>query len=299
MGILRLSHVDVRVPDLDLATAYYTEVMGLLEVERTATEVFLKCWDEDRPPLGQLSYDPRVGMDLISFKVEHDDDLAELESRVERYGFPVRRVSRGEAVGQGESIRFETPSGQMMELVRDVEKVGGLLPKLNPPPFPPQDLPGIAPPRIDHVLVTAEEVGEATRFYMEVLGFRLTEQLLDGNGHQIGVWMERSHSPARPRHRHRGQRRRCTTSRSGSTTGTTSARRPTSWPTTASRSTSARPATASPAATPSTSSTRWAPATRCSPAATGPTRTSRPSPGPRTTSAGRSSTTRATSTSGS
>ncbi|HSO53786.1 MAG TPA: VOC family protein, partial [Actinomycetes bacterium] len=195
MGILRLSHVDVRVPDLDLATAYYTEVMGLLEVERTATEVFLKCWDETDHHSVKLSYAPRVGLDLISFKVEADEDLAELESRVERYGFPVRRVSRGESVGQGESIRFETPSGQLMELVREVERVGGLLPKVNPPPFPPQGLAGIAPPRIDHVLVTAEEVGEATRFYMEVLGFRLTEQLLDGNGHQIGVWMERSHSP--------------------------------------------------------------------------------------------------------
>ena len=30
MGILRLSHVEVRVPDLELATAYYTEVLGLL-----------------------------------------------------------------------------------------------------------------------------------------------------------------------------------------------------------------------------------------------------------------------------
>jgi len=28
-----------------------------------------------------------------------------------------------------------------------------------------------------------------------VLGFRVTEQLLDGNGHQIGTWMERSHTP--------------------------------------------------------------------------------------------------------
>jgi catechol 2,3-dioxygenase len=195
MGILRLSHVDVRVPDLDLATAYYTEVLGLLEVERTATEVFLKCWDETDHHSVKLSYAPRVGLDLISFKVEQDEDLADLESRVERYGFPVRRVSRGESVGQGESIRFDTPSGQQMELVREVERVGGLLPKVNPPPFPPQGLAGIAPPRIDHVLVTAEEVGEATRFYMEVLGFRLTEQLLDGNGHQIGVWMERSHSP--------------------------------------------------------------------------------------------------------
>ena len=29
-GILRLSHLDVRVPDLDLAVAYYAEVVGLV-----------------------------------------------------------------------------------------------------------------------------------------------------------------------------------------------------------------------------------------------------------------------------
>ena len=80
MGILRLSHVDVRVPDLDLATAYYTEVLGLLEVERSATEVYLKCWDEPDHHSVKLAYAPRVGLDLISFKVEADEDLAELES---------------------------------------------------------------------------------------------------------------------------------------------------------------------------------------------------------------------------
>ena len=86
-----------------------------------------------------------------------------------------------------------------MELVCDVEKTGSLLGKLNPTPVPPPDLPGIAPPRMDHLLVNAEEVGEATRSSQDVLGFRLTEQVLDGNGHQLGVWLERSHSPARPR----------------------------------------------------------------------------------------------------
>ena len=78
MGILRLSHVDVRVPDLDLATAYYTEVLGLLETGRDAERVFLKCWDEDDHHSVKLSYAPRVGLDLISFKVEADEDLADL-----------------------------------------------------------------------------------------------------------------------------------------------------------------------------------------------------------------------------
>ena len=103
-------------------------------------------------------------------------------------------MSKGEEIGQGESIRFATPSGHEMELVHRVDKVGGLLPKINPHPTV-QGLKGIAPPRMDHLLVTAEEVPEASKFYMDVLGFRLTEQLLDGDGHQIGTWMERSHSP--------------------------------------------------------------------------------------------------------
>ncbi|MGH8931215.1 MAG: catechol 2,3-dioxygenase [Egibacteraceae bacterium] len=194
MGILRLAHVDIRTPDLDLSSAYYTEVLGLLEVARTGDSVYLKCWDEQNHHSLRLRYHARNGLDLMSFRVEREDDLAELEAKVERYGFHVQRISKGTEVGQGESIRFETPSGQTMELVHDLERTGGLLPKRNPPPVP-HGLPGIAPPRMDHVLVTAEEVGEAAAFYMDVLGFRLTEQLLDGNGHQLGVWMERSHSP--------------------------------------------------------------------------------------------------------
>lgn len=194
MGILRLSHVDIAVPDLDLASAYYEGVMGMVPAGEDGDRRFLKCWDETDHHSLAVRYDPRVGLDRFSFKVEHVDDLDLLEQAVETYGYRVERISRGEEVGQGESIRFETPSGQEMELVHDVERTGSAVGTTNPHPRP-MDLPGIAPPRMDHLLITAEEVGEATRFYREVLGFRLTEQLLDGDGHQIGTWMERSHSP--------------------------------------------------------------------------------------------------------
>jgi catechol 2,3-dioxygenase len=194
MGILRLGHVDVTVTDLDLATAYYTEVIGMLVVARDDTSVYLKCWDEADHHSLRLVYAPRTGMELMSFKVEREDDLSDLENAVTRYGFPVSRVSKGESVGQGESIRFETPSGHTMELVHDVERVGRYNGSLNPRPFV-DGIPGIAPPRMDHILVKAEEVGEATSFYMDVLGFRITEQLLDGDGHQVATWLERSHSP--------------------------------------------------------------------------------------------------------
>ena len=41
MTILRLSHVELRVPDLELATAYYSEVVGMVETGRDAQRVFL------------------------------------------------------------------------------------------------------------------------------------------------------------------------------------------------------------------------------------------------------------------
>jgi catechol 2,3-dioxygenase len=194
VGILRLAHVDVTVTDLDLATAYYTEVMGMNVVARDADSVYLKCWDEVDHHSLKLTYAPRVGFDLMSFRVRNEDDLSDLENAVSKYGFPVQRLSKGEYLGQGESIRFQTPSGHTMELVHDIDKTGRMLPSVNPTPFV-EGLRGIAPPRMDHLLVTAEEVGDASKFYQDVLGFRLTEQLLDGDGHQIGTWMERSHSP--------------------------------------------------------------------------------------------------------
>lgn len=198
-GILRLGHVDVTVTDLDLATAYYTEVMGM-EISALAEDsVYLKCWDEEDHHSLRLRYAPRTGMDLMAFKVHHEDDLADLETKVSQFGFPVERISKGETLGQGESIRFSTPSGHLMELVADVEKVGTSRPRHQPGESPsgfgPSPRDRIAPPRMDHMLITAEEVGDSTQFYMDVLGFRITEQLLDGNGHQLGTWLERSHSP--------------------------------------------------------------------------------------------------------
>ncbi|MEE9416724.1 MAG: catechol 2,3-dioxygenase [Acidimicrobiales bacterium] len=194
MGVLRLSHVDITVTDLELAAAYYTQVMGLDLVERTPDRLFFKCWDERDHHCLAIRHDTRVGLDRFAFKVESEDDLAHFERRIEASGYVVDRISEGEEIGQGESIRFELPSGHQMELVANVDKVGGRLPLINPPPIV-DGLVGIAPPRIDHLLVHAEEVPEIARFFQDVLDFRLTEQLLDGGGHQTIAFLERSAKP--------------------------------------------------------------------------------------------------------
>lgn len=194
MGILRLGHVEVRVPDLELATAYYTEVLGLKETARDGERVYLKGWDEHEHHSVILRYAPRYGLDHMAFKVETTEDLEVLEKAAEQYGCRVHRLAPDEELAMGQGIRCVTPSGHEVELYAVMQKVGNGLPKTNPPPEP-DDLVGIHPPRIDHLLVTTEDVGDAAHFYMKVLGFRLTEQIISRQGHQLGVWLERSHTP--------------------------------------------------------------------------------------------------------
>ena len=67
MSIMRLSHVEIRVPDLELATAYYTEVLGLYETAREPERVFLKCWDEHQHHSVILKYAPTYGLEHFGF----------------------------------------------------------------------------------------------------------------------------------------------------------------------------------------------------------------------------------------
>src|ERR671921_2285932 len=98
--ILRLQHVEVRVPDLELCAAYYTEVLGLIETARDVRDgverVFLKCWDEHEHHSVVLRQAPTYGLDHMSFKVAELEDLDHYTERVEEYGIPVKRYGAGE-----------------------------------------------------------------------------------------------------------------------------------------------------------------------------------------------------------
>jgi catechol 2,3-dioxygenase len=194
MGILRLSHVEIRVPDLELATAYYSEVVGLLETAREPERVFMKCWDEHQHHSVVLVYAPTHGLNSFGFKVTDAADLDHYARRLQAAGVEVQRLDKGEwGPGHGQAIRFDLPSGHRMELVHGMEQVGNLLPRTNPPPRP-MNLTGIAPPRLDHLFLTAEEVDTVTVFLRDVLDFRLTEQVMGDDGFQIATWLEVSHT---------------------------------------------------------------------------------------------------------
>ena len=123
MAIYRLGHVEVRVPDLELCAAYYTEVVGLREVERDAGHVYLKGWDEHDHHSVILTEAARYGVEHIAFKTESVDDLEDYETVLERYGSSVERLAKDDERALGDAIRFDTPSGHVMEIYASMEKV--------------------------------------------------------------------------------------------------------------------------------------------------------------------------------
>lgn len=194
-GIIRLSHVDVRVPDLELALAYYAEVVGLVVTDRGRERAYLKGWDEHQHHSLILSAAPTYGLNSLGFKVGSLDELDRLAGRLAAAGCDLARFHPGELYpASGTVVRFEAPSGHLVDLETGMRQVGNGLPQLNPPPAP-ADLVGMHPPRIDHVFLLCEDVDHTTRFFAEVLEFRLTEQILADDGHQLATFLERDHSP--------------------------------------------------------------------------------------------------------
>ncbi len=195
MGVLRLSHAEIRVPDIEIAHAYYTEVVGLIETARTDDRVFLKAWDEHQHHSIILMAAPTYGLESVGFKVEHQEDLDLFAGRLAARGIVATRFGPGEiGLGSGEVCRFTGPSGHVIDLVHGMEQVGNGLPVHNPPPAPDR-MTGIAPPRIDHIFLMCEDVDGVTSFFQEVFDFRLTEQIMADDGHQLVTFLERSHSP--------------------------------------------------------------------------------------------------------
>jgi catechol 2,3-dioxygenase len=193
-GILRLSHLELRVPDLELATAYYTEVLGLVETDRDHERVYLKCWDEHQHHSLVLVDAPSYGVDVVGWKVHTRADLDHYAQRLETAGYPTTWFMAGElGPGSGDTVRFEAPSGHVVDLTYGMAQVGNLLPQTNPPPEP-LGLLGIHPPRLDHVFLMCEDVDAVTAFYEQVLDFRLTEQIVSDDGHQLCTFLERTHT---------------------------------------------------------------------------------------------------------
>lgn len=189
MSIMRIGRAELRVMDLEKAVDYYSNVIGLDVVGSSEGKVYFKAWDEYDHHSLILQEADSPGLDHMAFKVETIDELAQFEKKIEQFGLTLKRISKGTRLGEGEAIRFELPTGHQMELYADIKQLGTRTGSLNPHPWP-DGLRGIAPHRLDHLLLTGDDVETVTRFFTEVLDMHQSERIMTVDGEtMVGSFM--------------------------------------------------------------------------------------------------------------
>jgi catechol 2,3-dioxygenase len=193
-GVLRPGHAVVRVLDLDESVHFYTNVMGLKETGRdNSGRVYFKTHAERDHNSFVIRKADRAGMDCFAFKVLNKATLDTLDGRLREYGVSTERVPAGEMLETGERVRFQVPTGHMIELYAEKTDVGNGMGYTNPEVFV-QNTVGINPIRMDHCLIYGGDIDGNKKLFEEVLDFSLVERVkLEDGTTDLATWLTCSH----------------------------------------------------------------------------------------------------------
>ena len=192
-GVMRPGHVQLRVLNLEAALAHYRDLLGLIETGRDEQgRVYLKAWTETDKFSLVLREADEPGMDFMAFKVVDEATLERLGDDLARHGCVVELVAAGELKGCGRRVRFLAPSGHFFELYAEKEYTGKWgIEEVNPEAWP-RGLKGMRALRFDHCLMYGDELEATYELFTEVLGFYLTEQVVDDQGKRIAQFLSLS-----------------------------------------------------------------------------------------------------------
>lgn len=190
-GVMRPGHAQIRVLDMDEATHFYGNVLGLIETGRDSVgRVYYRAWDERDHNSVILQPSDRAGVDHLAFKVSSVETLEKLDSDLRAYGLSTERIPAGELLQTGERVRFEIATGHLIDLYAEKSAVKTPQTVLNPPPWNPESERGIGPSRYDHALIYGPDIEKVQDLFVNVLGFYLTEQvLLEDNKTQLTLFL--------------------------------------------------------------------------------------------------------------
>ena len=208
-GVMRPGHLQLRVLDLQESVKFYTDVLGLVETARDAQgRVYFKAWDERDHNSLIIRQADKAGMDFMAFKVDSEASLEKFDADLRAYGVKTERIPAGELLETGERVRFELPTGHLIELYVAKSDVGNGQSYVNPDAWTPLAEHGIAPTRMDHALLYGPNIEEAQKILVDILGFFLVEHVEIEENNDLAIWLScstKAHDIAFVRHAEPGK----------------------------------------------------------------------------------------------
>lgn len=181
-GVMRPGHIQIRVMDMDEAVTHYRDRLGLIEVDRDDQgRVYFKGWTEVDKFSVVLRPADEPGMDFMGFKVVSEEAVQSLRQELIDFGCQVEDLPAGELNGCGPRVRFDSPTGHWFELYSEKEQTGKWGVSQNNPEAWPEELKGMKATRFDHCLLYGDDLDGSLKLFTEVLGFFLTEDVMDGD----------------------------------------------------------------------------------------------------------------------
>jgi catechol 2,3-dioxygenase len=186
--VAHVGHVELFTPKPEESLRFFTAVVGLHETAHVGDSVYLRAWgDYERHSL-KLTAHTTSGLGHVAFRVRDGATLEAFVARLDAHGVAGRWV---DDVLHGPAYRCDTPDGHAVELYFETQRFVATPDvatafRNQPQRYVPR---GIAPRRLDHLNVLASDVAPTRRFFQDLLGLRLTEQIVHDDGVETGAWL--------------------------------------------------------------------------------------------------------------
>jgi catechol 2,3-dioxygenase-like lactoylglutathione lyase family enzyme len=168
--VTEIRYVGYAVPHLRTESAFYRDKWGLREVVERDGMVYFACHGNDELFVVRLRRDPQRRVDIIALAADSRSDVDALHDKVTAAGCKIIFAPRPlEGFGGGYGFRFFSPDGLPLEISSDVERGASR---------PMQRWEGI-PEKISHIVLHSPDHKAAAQFFIDVLGFRLSDWIGD------------------------------------------------------------------------------------------------------------------------
>ena len=165
-----IRYVGYAMPDLEAERAFYADKWGLRQVAEQDGMVYFATEGHDELFVVRLRQSEKRRIDVIALAADSRADVDALHEKVGAAGCRIIFAPRAlEGFGGGYGFRFFSPDGLPFEISSDVAR--GKARQI-------VRWEGI-PEKISHIVLHSPDHKAATQFFIDVLGFRLTDWLGD------------------------------------------------------------------------------------------------------------------------
>ena len=189
LDVAHLGHVELLTPVPEKSLDFFVDIMGMTESCRAGDSVYLRGWDDYERYSLKLTGSQTSGLGHAAFRARSPQALQRRVKALDASGAGLGWVEN--ELGHGPAYQFTDPDGHRLELYYETEWYQAPEPlrpslKNQPQRFPAR---GVNVRRIDHFNCLAADIAANRRFFEDVLGFRLTEQIVLDDGVEAGMWL--------------------------------------------------------------------------------------------------------------